>query len=104
VRSARKRRSRGNRFIYDKRIDQKTYAAQKDKLHEETTLLEIAMHESRLEELDLEGLFAFAEHGLTDAADMWSEASLEQRTRLQAVFFPEGLATAVTCLAFEEMA
>ena len=41
---------------------------------------------------------------------MWSEASLEQPTRLQAVFFLRGLAfdderfgTAPTCLAFSEL-
>jgi hypothetical protein len=97
-------------FIYERRIDEKTYAAQRDKLREEATLLEIQTHESRLEELDLEALLVFAEQVLTDAARMWSEASLEQRTRLQAVFFPKGLVfdgerfgTAATCLAFSEL-
>jgi hypothetical protein len=97
-------------FIYEKPIDEKTYAAQRDKLREEGTLLEIQLHESRLEELDLEALLAFAEQVLTDAARMWSEASLEQRVRLQAVFFPKGLTfdgerfgTAASCLAFSDL-
>jgi site-specific DNA recombinase len=100
-----------NAYIYEKRIDKHTYEQQRDKLREESALLEIQLNETRLEELDLEALLAFAEHVLTDAARMWSEVSVEQRPRLQAVFFPQGLdfdgerfGTAVTCLAFKELA
>ena len=55
------------------------------------------------------GVLAFAEHLLTNAARLWMEASLDQKQRLQSVFFPEGLrfdgerfGTAATCLAFKE--
>ena len=60
--------------------------------------------------MDVEGVLAFAEHLLTNAARLWMEASLDQKQRLQTVFFPEGLqfdgerfGTAVTCLAFKQL-
>ena len=46
----------------------------------------------RLEELDVEGILAFAERVLPRAADLWVQASLDQRQRLQQLFFPEGVA------------
>ncbi len=35
---------------------------------------------------------AFAERILPRAADLWVQASLEQRQRFQQLFFPEGIA------------
>ena len=74
-------------------------------------LTKLELHEAELEELDVEGVLAFAEHLLTNAARLWMEASLDQKQRLQTVFFPEGLrfdgegfGTAVTCLAFKQLA
>jgi hypothetical protein len=94
-------------FIFEKRIDQATYEQLRDKLREESTLLEIEMHEARIDEFDVEGVLAFAQEVVTDALRLWLEAVSEQRTRLQRVFFPEGISfdgkgfgTAVTCLAF----
>ena len=60
------------------------------------------------EELDVEGILAFAERVLPRAADLWLQASLEQRQRFQQLFFPEGISfdgngfvgTAVTAPAF----
>ena len=62
----------------------------------------------QLDELDVEGILAFAERVLPRAADLWVQASLEQRQRLQQLFFPEGIAfdgngfvgTGVTAPAF----
>ena len=56
----------------------------------------------------MEGILAFAERVLPRAADLWVQASLEQRQRFQQLFFPEGIAfdgngfvgTAVTAPAF----
>ena len=97
-------------FIYRQAVDQTTYDEQRDKLREELTLAELELHEIRLEELDVEGVLAFAEHLLTNAGRLWMEASLDQKQRLQQVFFPEGLGfdgeefgTAVTCLAFKQL-
>ncbi len=95
-------------FIFQKKIDQSSYERQRDKLREERALAEMELHDATLEELDVEGILVFAEHVLTNASGLWSEASLDQKQRLQQVFFPEGLefdgerfGTAATCLAFK---
>ena len=54
------------------------------------------------------GILAFAERVLPRAADLWVQASLDQRQRFQQLFFPEGMAfdgqrfvgTAATAPAF----
>ena len=37
--------------------------------------------------LDVEGILAFAERVLPRASDLWAQASLDQRQRLQQLFF-----------------
>ena len=46
----------------------------------------------QLEELDVAGILAFAERILPRAADLWVQASLDQRQRFQQLFFPDGVA------------
>ena len=46
----------------------------------------------QLEELDVEGMLALAERILPRAADLWVQASLDQRQRFQQLFFPDGIA------------
>ena len=46
--------------------------------------------------LDVEAILAFAERVLPRASDLWAQASLDQRQRLQQLFFPDGI-------AFDEM-
>jgi hypothetical protein len=46
-------------------------------LRQELTLLRIDRHSSELDELDVEGIMAFAERILPRAADLWVQASLE---------------------------
>ncbi len=53
-------------------------------------------HTTELEELDVEGILAFAERLLPSAASTWVHASLDQRQRLQTLFFPEGIALSGT--------
>ena len=61
-----------------------------------------------LEKFDVEGILAFAERVLPRAADLWVQASLNQKQRLQQLFFPKGIVvdgkrfvrTAVTARAF----
>jgi hypothetical protein len=63
---------------------------------------------SRRTRRDVEGILAFAERILPRSADLWVQASLDYRQRLQELFFPEGIAfdgirfnrTAVTALLF----
>ena len=85
-----------------------TYERQRDRLREELTLTQIDRHASELEELDVEGVLAFAERVLPRTSDLWVQSSLDQRQRLQRLFFPEGVAfdgkrfdrTAVTSSGF----
>ena len=77
-------------------------------VREELTLVRIDRHSGQLDELDVEGILAFAERVLPRAADLWVQASFEQRQRFQQLFFPEGFAfdgnrfvrTVVTAPAF----
>jgi hypothetical protein len=56
-------------FIFAKTIDLDTYERQRDRLREELTLAQIYRHTSELEELDVEGILAFAERVLPRASD-----------------------------------
>lgn len=78
-------------FLYSESIDLATYTRQRDKLREELTLSRIDHHTEAVEELDVEGILAFAERILPRAADLWVHASLDYRQRLQELFFPEGI-------------
>src|SRR5258706_14699335 len=48
-------------FLYAEAIDVTTYGRQRDKLREELTLAEIDHHPEAVDELDVEGILAFAE-------------------------------------------
>ena len=71
-----------------------------------STILNSAQLETR--KMAKEGILAFAERILPRAADLWVQASLDYRQRLQELFFPEGIAhdgirfnrTAVTASLF----
>jgi hypothetical protein len=95
-------------FLFAQSIDIDTYDRHKDKLRQELTLLQIDQHADQLEKFDVEGILAFAERVLPRASDLWVQASLNQRQRLQQLFFPDGIAfdgkqfvrTGVTANAF----
>ena len=78
-------------FLFAQSIDIDTYDRHKDKLRQEPTLLDIDPHSDLLEKFDVEGVLAFAERVLPRAADLWVQASLEQRQRLRQLFFPDGV-------------
>jgi hypothetical protein len=79
-------------FLFARSIDIQTYDRHSERLREELTLARISKHSTELEELDVEGILAFAERVLPRAADLWVQAQLDQRQRFQQLFFPEGLA------------
>jgi hypothetical protein len=62
-----------------------------------------------IEKFDVEGILAFAERVLPRASDLWVQAWLNQKQRLQQLFFPESVVfdgkqfvrTAVTANAFK---
>src|SRR5262249_21208200 len=98
-------------FLYERRIDAAAYERQRDKLRETVAIIRIELEEARIEEIDVDGILAYAEHVLGNAAELWRVATLEQKQRLQLALFPQGLrfkdgriGTAVTCLAFMQLA
>ena len=99
-------------FLYSESIDLTSYGRQRDKLREELTLAKIDRHAEAVDELDVEGILAFAERILPRASDLWVQASLDYKQRLQQLFFPEGIAydgnrfnrTAVTAPLFNYLA
>jgi hypothetical protein len=85
---------------------------ERDRLREELTLAQIDHHAEAVDELDVQGIPAFAERVLPRASDLWVQASLDYKARLQQLFFPEGIAfdgirlnrTAVTVPLFNYLA
>ena len=80
-------------FLYSESIDVTSYGRQRDKLREELTFAKIEHHTEAVDELDVQGILAFAERILPRASDLWVQASLDYKQRLQALFFPEGIAS-----------
>jgi hypothetical protein len=79
-------------FLYSESIDVTSYSRQRDKLREELTLVKIEHHTEAVDELDVQGILAFAERILSRASDLWVQASLDYKQRLQQLFFPDGIA------------
>ena len=78
-------------FLFERSIDIETYDRHRDKLREELTLAQMDRHSSELEEMDVEGILAFAERVLPSASNLWVQSSFTQKQRLQQVFFPDGI-------------
>ena len=78
-------------FLFERSIDIDTYDRHRDKLREELTLAQMDRHTAELEEMDVEGILAFAERVLPSASNLWVQSSLAQKQRLQQVFFPDGI-------------
>jgi hypothetical protein len=79
-------------FLYSESIDLTSYSRQRDKVREELTFAKIDHHTEAVDELDVEGILAFAERILPRASDLWVQASLDYKQRLQQLFLPEGIA------------
>src|SRR5438094_329667 len=78
-------------FLFERSIDIDTYDRHRDKLCEELTLAQLDRHSCELEEMDVEGILAFAERVLPSASNLWVQSSLAQKQRLQQVLFPDGV-------------
>jgi site-specific DNA recombinase len=85
---------RKNRLVdalLDGRIDQQTYDGRIECLRGEIQAAEDRLREADLENMDVEAVLDFAERLLRTPARLWSDAPLDQKQRLQNVFFPEGV-------------
>ncbi|MCP4444640.1 MAG: recombinase family protein [Myxococcales bacterium] len=93
--------------VHKRLLDEETFRDQMSRVEEDIALARMELHQADLDELDIEAVLAFAEHAMSNAANLWHQFPLELRQRFQAVLFPEGLAhdgegfgTAETCCAF----
>jgi hypothetical protein len=64
------------------RIDSQSYERQRDRLREELTLAQIDHHAEATDELDVQGILAFAERMLPRESDLRVQASLDYKQRL----------------------
>jgi hypothetical protein len=79
-------------FIFDRTIDRDTYERQKARLREDIADAQVDQQTSELEEIDAGGFLAFAQRVLPRASELWVHSTLDQRQRLQQLFFPDGIA------------
>jgi site-specific DNA recombinase len=94
-------------YLYENALDKETYQKHLSRVDEDLTLAELDLYDAKVDEFDIEGTLAFAEHLVSNASRLWIEAELDQRQRLQEVFFPEGVSydgkefrTPLTCPFF----
>ena len=94
-------------FLYDRSIDRRTYEGQLAKLREDLTLAEMERNAAQLEQLDIDGVLAFASHVLSNSAALWNAAGPDERASLQSALLPrgvewttDGFGTVVTSAAF----
>jgi DNA invertase Pin-like site-specific DNA recombinase len=64
-------------FLHERSIDKPTYKEQLDLLNEEIALAELEIHETRIDEMDLEAALNFATNALSNAAQFWIQCSPE---------------------------
>jgi DNA invertase Pin-like site-specific DNA recombinase len=67
-------------FLYSESIDLTSYSRQRDKLREELTLAKIEHHTEAVDELDVQGILAFAERILPRASDLWVQSVARLQT------------------------
>lgn len=79
-------------FLFEQRIDDVTYQQQRDELRQAMTLTRMDLRAAAEAEVDVESLLAFAEHVLVHASALWTAAATtDERMRMQATLFPDGL-------------
>ena len=104
------RKQRLVEFLVKGTLDEKTYKEQAEKIGAEIIVKQIELNEAEMEGFDIEAVLNFAEHLILNATRLWREADLNQKQRLQKVFFPGGMTflngefgTTATCLFFNRL-
>jgi site-specific DNA recombinase len=95
-------------WLFEGRIDERTYVEQRDRLRGELAIAEMNLSASTIEHMDVRGLLDFGVYVLQHSAALWTSAvDAHARMRLQWTVFPSGLSwdgvrlgNAVTSLAF----
>jgi hypothetical protein len=95
-------------FALEQSIDQETYARLRSELDDAMFAGELQVHDTAIEELDLEATLTWAEQMLPKLASLWDEANSADKRRLQAAVFQHGIVvsanqigTPVSALAFD---
>ena len=78
-------------FVVEKSIDSEGFHTMVNRTRAELTVAKIDRNEAQIEEADVEGILAFAEHVIGNAAALWMNASADDRLALQRALFPDGL-------------
>jgi hypothetical protein len=78
-------------FLYAQTIDLTSYERQRDRLREELTVAQIDRHAEAVEEIDVEGILAFAERVLPRAADLWCKPLSIRSSGSSSCSFRKGL-------------
>lgn len=78
-------------FVYRQAIDAETYKTALAKLDAERAFTRCDAHDAEIDEAEIEGLLAYAEHLFASPARTWQDFSLPQRIRFQKLVFPDGL-------------
>jgi hypothetical protein len=84
--------------LLDERLDQQTYEEQVQRLNAEMETAKMKFAAADLECIDVEDVLEFAEKLVERPEQLWLKSSLEQKQRLQSVFFPDGVK--YTCEGF----
>jgi site-specific DNA recombinase len=87
----RERKNRLVEFLLDARLDQQTYDEQVQRMTAEMEAAKAEFAAADLECMDVEAVLNFAEKLVERPKQLWLESSLEQKQRLQTVFFPDGV-------------
>ena len=77
--------------VHAKSIDRQTFETRMNREREALALVQLELSDAELD-LDVEGVLAFAERLLTNAARLWPSLDLGQKIRLQSAVFPNGVA------------
>jgi hypothetical protein len=78
-------------FVFQHSIDRETYEQMRAAVDEELAQAELSLSRARMDEIEVEKVLDFAENLLLNPAGVWEQCSLEQKQRLQQVFFPKGV-------------
>ena len=73
------------------KIAQEEYEVGLDDINNERIAETIVLNETRIEELNVEGILNYAENFMLNVPKLWKDADLDQRQRFQQLIFPEGL-------------
>ena len=91
-------------------MDRHSYLPLREKLRDELETAEMALMESRFDDIDIDAALAASGEVLLHAAELWQSGTLSQKQKLQAAIFPDGLThdgqkfrTVTTCLVFSEL-